>query len=243
MGGLQPIKDQPIDYKEKFELQSINVASRSYRDKLIDIDLQAIVQEIENIVPFTPIPIESYLVYTAVLSQSGGDNPKTIGEGIPLVAGVRYEFGPTAIDGSWDFSNVGGPMYPKTHAFTATASDIPNSWTGVSFLSYNEGDPVVTVLENNLGDIYWTYDSTGFYTGHSGGAFTENKSFALISSSTMGAIVTNISVYDNSNVLIVASDSEGYRENFIAYVEIRVYLDRRIPPGDIATDSGDIATY
>ena len=219
MGELQPIKDQPIDYKEKFELQSINVASRSYKEQLIDIDLQAIAQEVNNI---SPKPL-SYKVYTAVLSQSGGDNKKTIGEGMPLVAGVRYECGPTAIYGSWDFSNVGGPMYPKTYAFTATASVEPNSWAGVSSLSYNTGAPIATVLENNLGDIYWTYDSTGFYTGHSGGAFTENKSFALISSSTMGAIVTNISVYDNSNVLIVASDSEGYRENFIAYVEIRVY--------------------
>jgi hypothetical protein len=202
------------------ELQSINVTSRSYKEQLIDIDLQAVAQEITNI---SPKPL-SYAVYTAVLSQSGTDNPLSIDTGL-LTIGVTYMIA-TSFTGD-DFSNVGGPEITFDDEglgtyFIATGTT-PANWTNETEFEYNTGAPVVTVLENTIGEIYWTWDSTGFYTWHSARLFTENKSFALISSSTMGAIVTNISVYDTSNTLIVASDSEGYRENFIAYVEIRVY--------------------
>jgi len=199
------------------ELQSINVTSRSYRDKLIDIDLQAIAQEVNNISPNPP----SYAVYTAVLSQSGGDTPMFISSG-ELTIGVTYYINESFAE--MDFTNVGAPNNDFGTYFVAIGTT-PNNWgiRGENTLMYNEGAPIATVLENTLGEIYWTWDSTGFYTGHSDALFAENKSFALISGSTMGAIVTNISPYDASNILIVASDSEGYREDFFACVEIRVY--------------------
>jgi hypothetical protein len=37
--------------------------------------------------------------------------------------------------------------------------------------------PTVIVLENTLGDIVWSYNSTGSYSGTLVGAFTTNKTF------------------------------------------------------------------
>ena len=167
-----------------------------------------------------PTPSTDYKLYTAILTQSGGDDPNIKEAGDSLNIGVTYLIGDGS-DDPGDFMNVGAPNNDEGTSFVATG-ETPTKW-GKTTLEYNAGAPVVTVLENTIGNVYWTYDSIGFYTGHSEELFTDNKSFALISSSTMGPIVTNISVYDSSSALIVASAEDGYRENFIAYVEIRVY--------------------
>ena len=39
-------------------------------------------------------------------------------------------------------------------------------------------DPVVTVLQNTIGDIVWTRDSTGYYIGTLSGAFPGDKFWA-----------------------------------------------------------------
>ncbi len=109
-------------------------------------------------------PQPTYKVYTALLTQSGGDDPQTISSGA-LTAGVSYEPGSASVLGSWDFSNVGGPKYPELYPFVATASEEPNSWTGVTSLNYNTGAPVVTVLENTLGiNLTFSYLGVGVYT-------------------------------------------------------------------------------
>lgn len=167
-----------------------------------------------------------YKIYTATLMQSGGDSGGSINfnNPFPLIIGTSYTImGNLPLNqGGTDFTNVGAPNNNIGTSFMAI--DTTPVWgTEDGQLIFNEGAPVAKVLENTIGNIWWTYDSTGFYTGHSEELFTDNKSFALISSSTMGPIVTNISVYDSSNAMIVASAEDGYRENFIAYVEIRVY--------------------
>lgn len=53
------------------DIQSKNVKSRSYRDQLIDVDLQTLAEAVENI---TPSP-SSYKVYTALLTQKETDAP------------------------------------------------------------------------------------------------------------------------------------------------------------------------
>jgi hypothetical protein len=124
-----------------------------------------------------------YKVYTALLTQSGGDDPNTISSG-PVTAGVTYEIGGTSAIGSWDFSNVGGPIYPETYSFVATASEEPNSWVGVDGLNYNNGSPTVTVLENTLGNIWFTYDATGYYkvSSEPESLFTVGKTVSFIGS-------------------------------------------------------------
>ena len=189
----------------------------NYNENYIVDDIRELISITSNLTPTYPPK-----VYTAVLMQSGSDSVQSM-YGLPLVIGTTYVIN-NNIGGIADFTNVGAPNNNSGTYFVATGTT-PNNWGAVGDvdLGYNEGAPVANVLENSIGDIYWTWDSLGFYTGHSAGLFTENKSFALISSSTMGPIVTNISVYDSSNALIVASAEDGYRENFVAYIEIRVY--------------------
>jgi len=116
-------------------------------------------------------------VYTALLTQSGGDDPNTISSG-PVTVGVTYEIVVSAAIGFWDFSNVGGPVYPETYTFVATASEEPNSWAGVDDLNYNNGAPVVTVLENTIGNIWFTWAAgDGQYIINSDGLFTVNKTY------------------------------------------------------------------
>ena len=122
-----------------------------------------------------------YKVYTALLTQSGGSNPITKTSG-NLTIGVTYFIVNDGGD-SWDFTNVGAPNNDIETSFVATGTT-PNSWGNDGALEYNEGAPVVTVLENTIGNIYWTYSQTGLYQANSDGLFTLNKTFGQGTSTT-----------------------------------------------------------
>ena len=115
----------------------------------------------------------AYKVYTALLTQSGGDVPQGINgdEAIPLTIGVTYEI----VDNTGlDVTNVGSPNNNIGTKFVATGTT-PNSWgniDGWAILGYNTGAPVVTVLENTIGNIWFTYDSIGVYLIKSSALFS-----------------------------------------------------------------------
>ncbi len=114
-----------------------------------------------------------YKVYTALLTQSGGDTPDGLNSG-PVTKGVTYEI--AGSDG--DFSNVGAPNNNDGTFFIATNNETPNSY-GSGSLKYNTGAPVVTVLENTIGNIWFVYDGVGQYRLSSEGLFTEGKSWCI----------------------------------------------------------------
>ena len=113
-----------------------------------------------------------YKVYTALLTQSGGDNELQITGGT-LTVGVSYQVDINT--GGADFTNVGAPNNEIGTWFVATGTT-PTSW-GTGALLYNTGAPVVAVLENTIGNITWTYLSTGSYTGNLISAFPLNKTY------------------------------------------------------------------
>ena len=118
--------------------------------------------------------VRPYKVYTALLTQSGGDDVITISSGA-VTEGVTYIFNHVKPPQPWDFSNVGGPVFPNTNDFVATSSGVPNEY-GTANLTYNAGAPVSNVLENTLGgDVIWTRNGTGSYTGTLIGAFVSGK--------------------------------------------------------------------
>jgi hypothetical protein len=120
----------------------------------------------------TPEP--AYKVYTALLTQSGGDDPLSISEGT-LTIGVTYYINDTVID--MDFTNVGAPNNNVGTYFVATGTN-PNWGTNpleAAILFYNTGAPVVTVLENTIGNIWWTYVDIGEYNINSTSLFNQNK--------------------------------------------------------------------
>jgi len=104
--------------------------------------------------------LQPYKVYTALLTQTGGDDPQTISAGA-LVVGVTYEI--TNYQSGDDFTNIGAPLNETGIKFVATGTS-PNVWTNNSELSYNNGAPVVTVLENTIGNINFQYSYIGNYT-------------------------------------------------------------------------------
>jgi hypothetical protein len=168
-----------------------------------------------------------YKVYTALLTQSGGDDPLSIQE-TNLTVGVTYTieaFGLPTILG--DFTNVGAPNNEIGTSFVATGTT-PNSWGNV-VLAYNSGAPVVTVLENTIGNIWWTYAQAGIYFGHSSNLFTQNKTLILLGTLTNNSydktFVTNTSLTDSIFELAVQETSwtevDGELNN--TPIEIRVY--------------------
>jgi len=119
-----------------------------------------------------------YKVYTALLTQTGGDvfNEKTQGDsldlGITYLINVNSENADLTIFGAPN-SNVG------TYFVCTNAGTLPV--TGSISLVWNEGAPIVTVLENTIGNIWFAYKSAGKYRCYSDDLFTINKTTVFIS--------------------------------------------------------------
>lgn len=169
-----------------------------------------------------------YKVFTALLTQSGGDAPTQVGSG-NILEGVRYSFAEYEVEG-WDFTNVGGPKYPASNNFTATVTAAPILWGGVT-LEYNAGTPVATVLENTIGNVWFNYTAAGVYTMASDGLFSTEKTLGFITYNDGGPSGLNdkpfLSIYPNNDYNIyVNSALDGVLSDsvlFYAPIEIRVY--------------------
>ena len=162
-----------------------------------------------------------YKVYTALLTQRGGDSPTGIVSG-PVTKGVTYHI--SGIDG--DFSNVGAPNNNSGTFFVAINDEVPNSY-GTSNLKFNEGAPVVTVLENTIGNIWFTYNNTGEYYCRSNDLFITDKTAVFggyyYASTEINAYYDSPSM-STSEFLIITGDpnaANGYLQN--TPIEIRVY--------------------
>ena len=75
-------------------------------------------------------------------------------------------------------------------------------------------DPVPTVLQNDIGSIVWTRDDAGTYVGTLTGAFTADKTWATVSTTTGNA---NLSITTNTVEIYSLGDYRTY------WIEIRVY--------------------
>ena len=187
--------------------------------------------------PITPLP---YKVYTALLTQSGGENLITLNGGL-LTIGVTYWINEG--DGA-DFTNVGAPNNNPNTYFVATGTT-PNSWgpdegnPGSEILISNTGAPVVTVLENTIGNIWFTYNAAGTYNVNSNGLFTDNKTVipngSFLQSSDapiMNMPFFNLGIQNADGIYLSVSthpygfDMDGLPSNDLLYntpIEIRVY--------------------
>lgn len=115
----------------------------------------------------------SYLVYTALLSAGPGDDPLNLTSG-DLTVGVTYQI---VLSTDADFTNVGAANNTIGAFFVATGTT-PTSWGSDGQLGYNNGAPVVNVLENTIGTgIYFEYITTGTFSIQSNGYFTNNKTW------------------------------------------------------------------
>ena len=170
----------------------------------------------------------SYKVYTALLTQSGGSDPLNQGSGA-VTKGVTYTVDEYFAD--TDFSNVGGGTFASPISpFVATSNDTPTNYNG-STLDYNSGAPVVTVLENTIGNIWWTYFNTGNYFVNSIHLFTTDKTYVdcksifgsqwnknIWENYEESGLPNTISIKNYSTLLSAADDGMD-----ISRIEIRVY--------------------
>ena len=172
--------------------------------------------------------LPKYKVYTALLTQRGGDNFQNINFG-SLIIGVSYLI--DTYQAGDDFSNVGGPGIGTSNQwdgiwFVATGID-PNHWSYSSALIYNEGAPVVTVLENTIGNIWFTYKVVGAYFVNSNDLFTTDKTAISIDAHGQDGVPETIITYESLNVsnFQFRTIKEGESDNILYknILEIRIY--------------------
>jgi hypothetical protein len=175
---------------------------------------------------------KSYRVYTALLTQTGTSNPGSLSSR-EVTQGVTYLI--DGADGTSDFSNVGGPPIGTGDGtyFVATNSNIPNDY-GTANLLYNTGAPVATVLENTIGNIWWTYGSDGRYYINSDALFTGIVPLIVRPMGYQGGINLDdiwgsyygIRKFNSSEIVLETGIPGSGRSNdqlFNQFIEIRVY--------------------
>ena len=169
-----------------------------------------------------PVPEPAYKVYTALLTQSGGNNFQSISSG-SLTIGVTYQIISTS-SAPGDFTNVGAPNNNVGTYFVATGTN-PNEWGGYE-LEYNTGTPVVTVLENTIGNVWFERQGQGAYNCVCSGLFPEGKTFIIISA--LGRPLIFAFRYFNDNQIQIQTITTEYGnqewDNEVpGNFEIRVY--------------------
>jgi hypothetical protein len=131
-----------------------------------------------------------YEVYTALLTQSGSDDVQTFAweyldptpEVPTLLAGVSYYI--DSNNSNTDFTICGAPSNSGGTNFVANG--VQPDWQppfeiegNYIQIEWNTGAPVTTVLENTIGNIWFTYDGVGYYQAKSNNVFLENKTFII----------------------------------------------------------------
>lgn len=179
----------------------------------------------------------SYKVYTALLTQIGGNEyDERCCDGI-LYAGISYNvnpFGSNSTVTDYDFSNLGGPKYPQVFAFVANKTAVPTSWgiqsnpgpsTDQYIINFNSGAPRVNILENTIGNIWFTYQGDGTYHMNSDGLFTADKTIGFAGGQSFATGTSN-AIFDmslaNTNIIEILTPAGDDRLNG-APIEIRVY--------------------
>ena len=172
-----------------------------------------------------------YKVYTALLTQSGDDNQNVFISSGLLTIGVTYLID-EIIAGTPDFTNVGAPNNNQGTYFVATGTT-PNSWGDEVTLVYVAAAPVATVLENTIGNIWFTYQDAGVYVVNSDALFTSNKTIISFMPSIYiesPSDIYNFTGYQGDVNVITLLSTYNYNQannQFGGYgqtaIEIRVY--------------------
>ena len=172
-----------------------------------------------------------YKVFTALLTQEGGSSfvGFSYSDG-NLTIGVTYEI----LDddsGTVDFTNVGAPNNNIGTLFMATGTT-PTSWGDNLFgqLRYDEGAPTAIILENTIGNIWFTYLTFGEYTVNSNNLFIEDKTAVDIDAFSYANIlnysfISNETIFPENMININSQLSGGPIDSILSKnrIEIRVY--------------------
>jgi hypothetical protein len=172
-----------------------------------------------------------YKVFTALLSEYSGNEELFLNTGT-LGIGVTYTINTESTE--MDFTNVGAPNNNVGTSFIATG-EIPNSWGGnegsTDILVYYTGAPIAIVLENTIGNIWFSYKNIGTYDINSDGLFKELKTTAIMATpySESGPADPGFysTAYSSTEIIRMYTMtrkpdlSDDYLKN--TFIEIRVY--------------------
>jgi hypothetical protein len=193
------------------ELQSINFPTRSRKEQLIDNDLYALNEYNKSNEPY----IHPYKVYTALLSQSGGEEMSNFSwaYGGPEPELPNLEEGKVYVisenNSATDFTICGASSSEADTYFIANG--IQPEWSkpdidGIISISWNEiGNPEATVLENTVGDIKFIRGSSGLYAAVTSSYFGPNSYISIQNTQVEKADEFSLiasELYNNNTILI-----------------------------------------
>jgi hypothetical protein len=169
----------------------------------------------------TPTP--SYKVFTALLTQSGGDDLKFMqgdggGDISSATKGTTVQI--FANINNINYSSIGAPNSNVGTYFILTQDITLSNLDNDTIFSLNIGAPVATVLENTIGNIWFTYNDVGNYSANSDGLFTADKTYPLFGGYYSGE--NWICSYGNTNIIELIGSNNG--SLYTIPIEIRVYL-------------------
>ena len=173
--------------------------------------------------------VKPYKVFTALLNQSGGDNPDSFtGNGGTLDKGYTYEI--VANPDNYDLTIYGAPNNNAGTSFICTVTVPTLPYTSSLELSVNYGTPVATVLENTIGNVWFAFSGDGQYDVNSINLFTDKKTFILVGSTgddiySQTMIGACARLNDNQLRLVSADLNNDFSNDFFkdTPIEIRVY--------------------
>jgi hypothetical protein len=126
------------------------------------------ISEIANLIQHVERPYE---VYTALLTQSGGSNILPGYGDETFTIGVTYTI--VTNPDNYDLTIYGAPNNNVGTSFVSNQTTVLPYTTSLEF-EYDTGAPVAIVLENTIGNIWFSYDNVGNYIIFSNNLFTSN---------------------------------------------------------------------
>jgi hypothetical protein len=169
--------------------------------------------------------VAPYKVFTALLTQSGGSsNEEVDGDGGSIAEGVTYYV--NANPDNFDLTIYGAPNNDEGTYFIAN-QDATLPYTYTLQLYYNTGAPIATILENTIGNIWFTYEATGRYIAISNGLFVDHKTakFGGWADLDIGAYFRFGNNGDNNSAIYLSTGDPAAAESYLqnTTIEIRVY--------------------
>lgn len=223
-----------MTYPSRKKLTEYPIVTPTLADSAVNIQGNTVkrstLQSILNLfIANSPVPTLSYKIFTGLITQSNGMGTSFIDTGL-LTIGVSYKIDNNSL--GMDFTNVGAPNNNLNTYFIATGTT-PNSWgagEGTSnILRYNTNAPVVIILENTIGNVWFTYDGIGVYSLNTiNSLFVYTKTAWFSQSLPVNTISARMLLSrNNTNQIEIATYSNTTLTDNILYnpapIEIRIY--------------------
>jgi hypothetical protein len=170
----------------------------------------------------------SYKVFTALLTQNGSSPDLQPLVNAPLTIGKTYRI--TSVGEGNDWTVVGAPNNNINTLFIATGENATWGIDGELEYDTTEATPVITILENTIGNVWFEYSGVGLYRLNSNNLFPPNKTMIIGSTYYYdGETTILLSSYYGTNseesIMLQSTNLGTLSDSALYYtpLEIRVY--------------------